>query len=309
VSNAATVILRLAPSAFRGLAAPCVVADYDGSHARPRREYPFIDGFGHDYSGRNSYELGRQQFHFNNTIAPHDWYPTRWNAFREALEHPDPGDFDHPDLGTIRVVVTHWKVAIGAANLGGIVVDVDFEEHVDNLDERVVYLGPDASPGAIAAAADAAMEALDIDYPTGEGDGATSFSDAIAQIEGFVFSTKMTVNGYINRVMGTVQQVIDLTNEIDDHARWVLYGHLTALWDALKRMAKENALTERATATHITAGPTTLDALGRELGNTVAELIGLNLPLINRPDVPKSSRVTYYTGGLSIRSPLRPPGP
>jgi len=304
---AVNVIGDLPQLKWRGLAAPCESATYSGSHSQAERRYPYIDAAGHDWTGRDPYQFAHVRLHFLNTIKPGDWYPAQWNSFREALENGDSGALEHPDLGTVRARVVSWEVALTAQNRGGIVVDVSFVETVDNLDERVVYLGPDVTPTAVAEAADDAMATLGVPYP--DGTGSTSLLDGIKSIEGQLFSATLSVKGAINQMVGTVEGLIKTVNAINDHVAYLLYGHLITLWNALQQMGKSVVETQRATAVFRVVNDTTIDALGRELGNTVQELIGLNLSLVNRPNVPPGTNVRYYTGGVSISSPLRKPGP
>jgi prophage DNA circulation protein len=245
--------------------------------------------------------------HFLNTIKPGDWYPTKWNDFRAALEDGSAGDLDHPDLGSVRARVLTWDVALNAQNRGGVVVEVVWEETIDNLDERVVFLGPDISPKALAAGADSDMAKLGIAYPTGKPN--TSLTDMINQIDGLAFSATLSAQGLINQAMGTVSGLIKTIDRLNDHTTWALHGNLVALWNALRAMAAEVVSVNRATRVIVTTAETTLDQIARDAGNTVDEIVGLNLSLVSSPSVPKGSRVTVYSGGVSVSSPLRKPGP
>lgn len=301
--TAANIIADLPELRWRTFAAPCEQSSYKGSHAQAKRGYPFVDGNAHDWTGRNSYEIPATRLHFINTIKPKDWYPTRWNQFREALENGKPGPLDHPDLGAVQAVVLTWDVDLKASNRGGVVVDVSWEETIESLDERVVYLGPDITPGAAAEAADTAMAALGIVYPTGKGN--TSFVEGIRQIEGFALSTRVTVQGAINQVKGTIVEVMRSADRTHAHAAWLLHGHLVALWDGLRSIANEAKLTSRATATARALTDTTLDALARQYGNTTKDMMGLNLDLLRSPTVKRGALVTYFSGSVDVNSPLK----
>jgi prophage DNA circulation protein len=292
---------------WRGLRAPCESAHYKGSHTQAERRYPYVDGAGHDWTGMDPYQFQPTRLHFINTIKPGDWYPTKWNAFRAALEDGSSDDLDHPDLGAVRARVLSWDVALNAQNRGGIVVDVVWTQTIDNLDERVVFLGPDVSPAALAQACDDGMTELGIEYPDGKSE--TSLFELISQIDGFLFSTRLTIQGQINQAVGTVAGLIKTVNNLQDHAAWALYGNLVALWNGLKAMQQEVISTQRATRIVVTSSETTLDQIARDVGNTVDELIGLNLSLLRSPSVGKGVKVTVYSGGAGTSSPLRKPGP
>jgi hypothetical protein len=304
----AQIIYDLRPVTLKGFFFHATDVSYAGGHERPKREYPYVDGAGHDYTGRIAY-TGTVEFLFINTIPPYNWYPDLWSQFREILEHPDPMDFDHPDLGTIRVVILPFTVRMTAQSPAGISGSFQWEEHIDNLDEKIVYLGPDIALPALAREIDNFMGALEIPYPDGTGDDALSFSQALDNLEGFAFGLKLSAQGYINNLSNTVKDVIATTEKLQGHIAWALHDHLVALWDGLEKLKLEEKLTARATQVYTVPFDTTLDRVAREVGNTVNELIGLNLTLTRSPLVPKGTRVTFFTGGVTFKSPLRPPGP
>jgi hypothetical protein len=305
--TAANIIGDLPVLKWRGLEAPCESASYRGSHSQAERRYPYIDGAGHDWTGRDPYQFTPTRLHFLNTIKPYNWFPTRWNDFRAALENGTSGDLDHPDLGTVRARVLTWEVDLTAQNRGGIVVNVVWSETVDNLDERVVFLGPDVTPSALASAADDGMSSLGIDYP--DGVGSTSFSEMLGSIEGFAFSARLSSGGAINQAMGVVSKVVKTVENVNDHAAWALRDNLTQLWDALRVTSQQFIQAQRATGVLVTSSETTIDAIARDVGNSVSDITSLNIGLVRSPGVPRNTRVTFYTGGTSISSPLRPPGP
>lgn len=303
--SAARILYDLAPFAYRGLVVPCIKTPYDGGHSRPKLEYPFVDGVGHEHTGRAPYNFTTEH-PFNNTIKPHNWYPTVWGQYREMLESKDAGDMDHPDLGTVRVVPLNWSVEQGADNLAGISVTVHWEEHVEDLESRVVYLGPDVSLPALAEEADKMMSDLGIVWPMTDSD---SILEALGKLEGLVFGLQLTAQGLINQITNTLAEVIRTTEKLHDHMAWALNANLVALWNGMQQLKLAHRLTERATAFYTVPSSTTLDAVAREVGNSVRDLMGLNLSLLNQPSIPKGARVAYFTGGLSIKSPLRLPGP
>lgn len=305
--SAVNIIKDLQVLKFRGLEAPCESTPYRGGHSQAERLYPFIDGAGHDHTGRLPYQFQSTKLHFNNTIKPHDWYPSKWNQFREALENGDSGDLDHPDLGTVRVRVLTFDVSLSAKNQAGIEVDVTWTETVDNLDERVVFLGSDVSIKALAEAVDSGMASLGLSYPDGK--STTSCTELAGQIEGAVFSASLTVGGLVNQGLGIVTGIISAVEKINDHVAYALRDNLIAFWSSLKSKQQDIVAVQRATRIHVTASETTLDQIARETGTTISELVALNLKLVSSPSVPKETRVVVYTGGVSISSPLRAPGP
>ncbi len=140
------VISQLPELAFRGLVARYSETTYEFSHDQSPRAYPFKDVQGHQHTGRLSSPI-TVVMHFLNTDVPNA-YPGEWVLMREALFDGTPGKLDHPDLGTIDVVVQSGSVTItgtvDSGLFGGRVtfvetnLDVDADAEFTTLDVDVV---------------------------------------------------------------------------------------------------------------------------------------------------------------------------
>lgn len=282
---------------WRGLSAPCTSSSYDGGHRQSERLYPFIDAAGHDNVGRAAYRIPDTTLLFHNGIKPSDWYPHKWNEFHEALRDGTAGPLEHPDLGPVLARVLTWHVVLDAGNRGGVTVTVAWTETRDNLEEDAAFVGPDVSPKAAAEQADANLADLTPpELPDFSIPGLSTFTDAIAQIEGAVLSLELTAGGLINQVQGVIAKTYGNLDRRLSHDTYAAQASLTQLYDVCRvlRQKSGGAAIQRPTASFTVTGETTLDALARQLGNTVSDLAGLNSSLLRSPIVPDRSVVTYY---------------
>src|SRR5262245_51552162 len=80
----ANVIGQLPELTWRGLdPVPVEDASYDFSHDQAERRYPYVDGAGHDHTGRGPIRFTARLL-FHNTLQA-DLYPHTWEEWRAAL--------------------------------------------------------------------------------------------------------------------------------------------------------------------------------------------------------------------------------
>ncbi len=285
-------LIGLLPSlSWRGISAPTSATPYDGSHSQTVRKYPYIDGYGHDHTGRDSYRF-QAKLYFLDSLED-GLYPDVWVEFRAALEDGSSGVLVHPDLGEVQCRVISWHVDLNAQARAGVVVDVVWEETVDDLDSKVVYLGPDITPPTAAEAADAAMSSLGISYPTGE--STSSLSELVGQVTGAIASAQMTVDGFENRCIGMIGGLYDAAVALQDHGAIPLLDSLTTLYSSLSVYAqKVAARLPLPVETLLQSADTTLEAFAASTGNTVNEIMGLNLDALRSPVVKAGTSLKYY---------------
>jgi prophage DNA circulation protein len=294
--SASNIIAELPLLTWRDLdPVPCDIASYDFSHAQARREYPYINGFGHEWMGRDSVVINARLYFTNTHFDRVLYYPDVWGRWRSALlEDGTPGDLVHPDLGTIEAVCLSGKVQIVSQVRSGIIVDVTFEEHQGDPEEAVLFTVPTVDPGALAKAADAATAAYKLNFPE-EDTGLTDLFSAWESIKGQLFSASLSITGAVNRMMGTVASLVEDFEALNSNDAHPVLSVLKRLWSSLEDFKKLAESNQRTTAKKVVGNDTTLPTFAGEVGNTLNEIMGLNLGFLKKPKVPKGSTLLYYT--------------
>lgn len=298
-----SIILGLPKMTWRNIVAPPYdMANSSGGWRQSEQAYPFIDVPGHQNVGRKSIPL-TFKLYFLNTASGHtekstgqndDLFPKLWEKWRDAFIYDGtPGKLVHPIHGTMDVVPMEWDIELSADRQSGIIMTVNFAE--TNLDPEA-----DAEVEAIAVnlkdaarAADAAREEIGIDYPNGERE--PGLFEFIGQIEGLIFSSRLTIGGYINQALGVVSGVIDLLELSQDTAKWAAVDIHIQLWNGLKDLGERVGVeVPREIGATVIGYDTSIDEVARDLGNTVGEIMSLNEELLGQPQVPAGSTVKYF---------------
>lgn len=286
------VIAALAPMTWRGLEAPPYeAASFRGGHDYAIRMYPYIDAASHEYTGRKPFELGFKLY-FLNSLRPKlfpDLY-TEWEKL--VIFDGTPGKLYHPVLGWMQAVCIDWFVAAEATSTSGVVVDVAFVETIEDLTAKSEPGMRDFGLVEVAAAADVQMEELSIEWPTGE--RVDSLADLLKQIEGALFSARLTMQGMINQAIGLVGGIIESVSKIQDHARWALDANLKQLSSGLKDLQSKADTLRRKTRTYLTPRAITLDEIATEVNNSLTDVIALNPTLLKYQKVPAKTSVLVY---------------
>lgn len=296
MATEANIIADLPELSWRGLTAPCEVAPYDFSHTQAQRKWPYIDGAGHDHTGRDPLRFTCRLYFINTLfgLAQFAQYPDNWISWREALFDGTAGELVHPDLGTLSARVLSGHVDIKAQTRNGIIVDVTFEEDVADPDKASIFTDPNVNIEEAAAAADAAMATAGISYPDGE--STSSLMGLVDQVKGAVFSTGLTFSGMVTRAEGIINTIVEDVESLNDVSKHPVADCCRRMFAALKDFQRSvEKLAARSTATKVVTHDTTLTAFASEVGNTVDEIMGLNLSALNKPKVYKGTRLTYYT--------------
>ena len=293
-ASPATVIQGLPYLEWRGLKAHASVADFDFSHAQAGRSYPLIDGRTHDWMGMDAIPI-KATLYFLNTVQK-DSFPAGFELWRDALFDGSPGDLIHPVLGPLRAVVLAGSVKVNAMQTAGVTVDVQWETTNEDVDTFFIFEGVSVSVISAATAAQAACDALGIDYPDGENEGLSLF-DAVNAIESAVFAASIQTSGALNKVTGKVEQMIEAAERLTNPQAWVAVANLQTVWARLKDRSDKlvnRAVGARPTKSEILASDTALDAFAVAKGNTMAEVAELNPSALAKPVVPKGSTLVYY---------------
>lgn len=271
----------------------CDTADYDFSHSNAERRWPFIDGAGHDHAGRDPLPI-KCTFYFLNTMLDGiEYYPDIWAQWRAALFDGVAGPLEHPDLGSFDAVVQSGSVRMNAQTRSGVIVSVNFVEHIDDPEKESPFSVATLDPETAAKAADDAMASAGLNYPDGMPE--SDFLSSYKAIKGEIFSATLRVTGAINQIQALAGMVIDDMKTVSNPENWPHQVILTAFWNALQDTKKRiEQKTERATAQYTTRSEISLSSLATQLNNTVDQLIELNLSLVSKPYVPALTVVRYY---------------
>lgn len=288
------------------VAPPYDVAGYHFSHSQAERRFPYIDGAAHDWTGLDAVQM-RFTFYFLNTLQ-RDAFPGLWGKWRDALHDGAPGKLLHPLLGAVDAVVSDGDVKLEARTTAGVVVEVTFTRTLLDPESANPFESVNMGAAAVAEAVDTAMAAEGIDYPTGgvmtaadgtalprypDGSGATTtFAGLLSTIVGLVQASSMYAAGAVNRMLADLETVIGLAEALG-HAAQPLVDLCRRLYGiGLDLAAKLGA----ARPTRFVSYPraVTADEVADDTGNTIAEVLGLNLSACARPVITAGTPILVY---------------
>ena len=292
VANQAKVMNQLPELTWNGLKAPCNDVSFDFSSTLAEIRVPYVDGAAHDFISRNPHQL-RCHLLFLNSIEA-DLFPDRWGLWLSELFYGTLGDLDHPVIGPMKARVVGGSVSATARSTAGIEVDVSWVESLEDIDELVVSQSPYIDLPSVARAADAAMAAIGVPYPTGQ--RTTSLSDLMGQIQGLVLSARLTEQGMLNQALGILDELIDTVVAVRSVAAWPAQTNLIQLWDAVSKFkARTNEKLIRKTDVYVTTFATTLAIVANIVANAPIEVMYLNPHLLKTVAIPIGTPVKYYT--------------
>lgn len=277
---------------FRGLRAPPYdIANFAFSHSQAEARFPYRSGARHDWTGLDPIPLDFKLY-FVNTLEPQA-FPELWEKWRAALFDGAPGVLRHPLLGIMDVVVMSGDVSLVAQVTAGIVVGVKFSQTVIDLDDEKPIAGAEVAIAQLATQADEWGAAVGISFPSGE--TATSFEDLIGQITSAIGLAKMQALGLITQAMGIVQDVAKAVADLQSHVTWPYTAVLGKLFSGLLDLRDTLGVTvSRVTKTVFYNYDTTIDAVAADQGNSVKDVMSLNLTLLRSPIIPAGTTVKVY---------------
>ena len=288
----AQIIQGLPPLTWRGMTAYIESAPVEFSHSQAERRYPYIDGAGHDWTGRDPVKI-RVRLFFLETIDP-GAFAKKWPKWRRALFDGSSGPLEHPVLGSFLARVEGGSIAFAAQTTAGVIVDVTFTETVDNVDKPNRFREPTPGGVTVAKAAQKAADAYGIPWPSQKLD--VSLEDAVKALTTSAWDTQVTFSGYANQIAGDIESMIVQAEALTDPKSYPAYDNLLHIWELSRDAANKAARDLRATGSRIVQNDTTLAAIAAAVGNTEQEIMQLNLRLLRSPIVPSGESVTYYTG-------------
>jgi prophage DNA circulation protein len=238
-------------------------------------------------------------------------YPDYWEQWKPLLLSGAAGDLRHPILGPMRARVENAKFELKASVRSGIIVDVSWIETVENpanaLDlADISYQLPAAQ---LAAKADAAAAAFDV-YPAQDlppelvavrygvtfaaGVTTTTLADIFAAIRPDIFVGTLRALSLLTSLQADVATMVDVIQALDTVFSYAALDALQAFYLALFDMRAGLSRTARSTGAYVPSGRTTLDAVAYKVGNSVREVMGLNIPLLRLSYVERGTPVTYF---------------
>lgn len=275
---------------WRGLSAPCTESPFEGGHEQAPRAYPYVDAESHDHTGRRS-DVVRATLVFNNSIEA-DLFPTRLRKWLDALRNGEPGTLEHPVLGNFTARVLAWAGSLTAGDRGGVTLQVTWCETLLDPTEPSTFTVSNVSPQATAKAADDAMAALNIDFPTGL--GFSSLLDAIQSIEGELFSASLTFRSQVAKVDSVFGAVLDLAEAQTSVDAWPLIDTLEMLQAYAQDKQRAAVARTRKTAAVRVESDTALDSFAARVGNAFEDVLELNLDKLRSPIVKRGATLLYY---------------
>ncbi len=288
------IITGLPEMKWRKLSSPAYdMANAKGGWDLAEGSFPYMDGKSHDNMGRKEIPLSFR-FLFLNTVVKGS-FPELFNKWFQAVAiDPTPGKLLHPIIGELDARVVDWDLELTASRTAGVVFAVNWTDTV--LDpgnvEKLKPIFVDAI--AAATAADEGMSVHQISYPTGE--RTTSLLDMINQINGLIFSARLTAQGMLNQAIGIVTKITETVDNLTTHDSWALSSNLKKLWAALVDLKDASAKQQaRQTGILLTPREMTLTEVASEVDNTLGEIMGLNPGLLAAPYVQKRTAVAYFT--------------
>lgn len=286
------VVSQLPLLEYDGLTAPCDSAPFQGGHVQAPREFPYIDGDGHDNVRRKSYTTTVTLYFIEG--VEEGSFTRKWPVWRERLEDGSAGDLRHPLLGNFRARVNSWSGELTAQNRGGIVVTVEFVETNEDVTEPQEFTVDDIALSVVAAEAEAGAAEFDVNYPDGAAN--PTLGETIAGIEGSIQALGQDLSGDLNAAIGNVEIMIgQLENIASGNAfAYAALDNMIAVHSKLTGLKEKAAAEARPTASVTLTADTTIDGFAAEVGNTTDEIRGLNLAALKSPIVSKGSTLRYY---------------
>jgi prophage DNA circulation protein len=113
----------LLEATFRGIVFDVVKTDDDFSHATVEHSYPYVNGSDVEDMGRGARRISVEAVFYG------DDYETRLDAFLNALDQPNAGEFIHPVFGSIKnAQAVHYPVHHDADNPDQATLVIEFIE-------------------------------------------------------------------------------------------------------------------------------------------------------------------------------------
>lgn len=293
VGTPSNIITGLPAVTWRNLDSP----PYDMANARggwdlSEGSFPYVDGKSHDNMGRQPIPFSFR-FLFINTVQPESFPELFTEWFKAVAIDGTPDKLLHPIIGEVDARVVSWDLELVATRTAGVVLTVEWTDTLLDPEKGQKLKGVPVNVQAAAVACDNQMEQLGISYPTGE--RTTSFNDMVNQLDSLAYSTRLKVEGMVTQAIGTIDNVIETVDHVEEHGAWALSFNLKQLREGVQHLQEEaEDRFIRRTGLFVTPREMTIDELATELDNLVSEIMGLNPTILALPYVPSRTNVLYF---------------
>lgn len=282
---------------FRGLVSPPYdIANFSGSFSLAQKRYPYVDGASFDNVGRDPIPMSFKLY-FLNTLGE-DLFPELFEKWVNGLILDGRvGELEHPLLGSMNVMPKSWSVQLSANTTSGIIMDVSFIETIQDPENATSSTIVAEFPvvRVAAAAVDQDYSKLNLKWP--DGARTDSLLDLVDQIEGLVFSARLTAEGVLNQAIGFIDNLLDSVENIASNSSriWALVTNLTLISNSFRDIKERLGLqSEREVAQRTYEFNVSIDAVAADTGNSVGEIMTLNTSLLGQPTVPAGKPVSYF---------------
>ena len=296
----ADIITALPPLKWRGLLAPpYALVGFEFENNLAPRNVPYLDDEIHDNTGRRSFPMQARLLFFNTveggTTNGVRNFPEYWETWRNNLDG-EAGDLEHPVLGLLRARVKNAKGEIRAETRSGVAVDITWTSTLEDP-STLNFLGDlQLDHMSLATQAGAMAYTIGIYYPRGgtAAPAPTDIFDDLSSALGAVFAAERSAVARVNRIAGRVGQMIDAVQALDKAQNWPVLDALTTLWRSLGNLADRLVKAVRPTRSRVLTAPTTMDAFAGSVGNSLADIMNLNVGALRSPIVAKGATLVYY---------------
>jgi len=256
-----------------------------------RIEWPYVDGAGHEDTG-DIHPPTPITLLFYNTLYS-GAFPNHFNEWWAILSDGKPGPLEHPVRGNYEAIVKGGNVRITAQDRAGAAVQINFEKHVeDPAAEQSEFFVNIPDLATVAAAADTAASAIDIEVPSESFE--LSLEEMARAIQSAIFLAQLNVLSLITKAKAVVELMVDTAIAVNSFVATGAIDALTEFWAALDDTAKSLGNKARKQNGFIVVNPTTLDAFARQYGMSLEEAIELNPVAASSPGIPTGTLLKYY---------------
>ncbi len=296
----AEIISALPPLTWGGLLAPpYALVSFGHENALAERRVPYVDDAIHDNTGLMIAPMTARLMFLNTveggTTSGVRNFPDYWNVWQAKCDG-QARDLDHPIYGRMRARVKGVRGEIVATTRSGVVAEFTWVKTVE--DPAILDFGGDTSVDNVAAAQQVGAMAYEIGvfYPRG-GSAAPAvtdlYDDVVGALSAVVGAVSATV-ARLTRIIGRVATMINQVRALDTAAHWPILDGLTRLWVGLSDAVASLIRAARPTRSRTITAPTTLDAFARDVGNSLADVMNLNISALRTPIVARGATLTYY---------------
>lgn len=300
MSTNAEIISALPPLLWDGmLAPPYALVSFGHENALAERRVPYVDNAIHDNTGLMIAPMTARLMFLNTveggTTSGVRNFPDYWNEWNARLDGT-ARDLQHPIYGPMRARVRGARGELVAQSRSGIIAEVTWVKTVEDPAAIDVQLDTRVDNVSAAQQMGAAAYEIGVFYPRG---GRVTpaptdlYDDVVGALSEAVGAVSATV-ARLTRIIGRVATMIAQVRALDVAAHWPILDGLTRLWVGLSDAVAALVRAARPTRSRTLTAPTTLDAFARDVGNSLADVMNLNLAALRTPLVAKGATLTYY---------------